>query len=79
MVIDGRRDVTPPQPVESLPNNVWMAARYTVPGFVAHKSATHGGELLPIPDFGDPLWPAGADHSGLEESVVTMAGDQATP
>ena len=34
------------------PNNVWMAARYTVPGIVAHESAMRGGELLPVPDFG---------------------------
>ncbi len=36
------------------PNNVWTAARYTVPGIVAHESAMRGGELLAIPDFGDP-------------------------
>lgn len=36
------------------PNNVWTAARYTVPGVVAHESAVRGGELLEIPDFGDP-------------------------
>jgi predicted dehydrogenase len=36
------------------PNNVWRAARYTVPGIVAHESAMRGGELLEIPDFGDP-------------------------
>ena len=39
---------------EPPPNNVWMAARYTVPGIVAHESAVKGGELLPVPDFGDP-------------------------
>jgi len=36
------------------PNNVWAAARYAVPGIVAHESAMRGGELLEIPDFGDP-------------------------
>jgi hypothetical protein len=36
------------------PNNVWMAARYCVPGIVAHESAKRGGELLEVPDFGDP-------------------------
>jgi predicted dehydrogenase len=36
------------------PNNVWAAARYTVPGIVAHESAMRGGDLLEIPDFGDP-------------------------
>jgi hypothetical protein len=35
------------------PNNVWQAARYTVPGIIAHESAVRGGELLPIPDFGE--------------------------
>ncbi|MGH2370152.1 MAG: hypothetical protein ACRDI2_18410, partial [Chloroflexota bacterium] len=39
---------------EPPPNNVWMAARYTVPGIVAHDSAVRGGELLEVPDFGDP-------------------------
>jgi predicted dehydrogenase len=36
------------------PNNVWTAARYTIPGIVAHESAMRGGELLEVPDFGDP-------------------------
>ena len=36
------------------PNNVWMAARYCVPGIVAHESAKQEGVLLEIPDFGDP-------------------------
>src|SRR5947209_4891805 len=36
------------------PNNVWMAARYALPGIVAHESAGRGGELLEVPDFGDP-------------------------
>jgi len=38
---------------EKPPNNVWQAARYTIPGIVAHESAVRGGELLTIPDFGD--------------------------
>lgn len=36
------------------PNNVWQAARYNVPGIIAHQSAMRDGESLPIPDFGDP-------------------------
>ena len=36
------------------PVHVWEAARYCVPGIVAHESARRGGELLEIPDFGDP-------------------------
>ena len=35
-------------------NNVWQAARYLVPGLVAHESAWKGGELMEVPDFGDP-------------------------
>lgn len=35
------------------PVNAWEAARYTLPGIVAHQSALRGGERLPIPDFGD--------------------------
>jgi predicted dehydrogenase len=36
------------------PNHVWRAARYTIPGIVAHESALRGGDLLPIPDCGSP-------------------------
>lgn len=36
------------------PNHVWSAARYAIPGIIAHDSAMRGGELLPIPDLGDP-------------------------
>ncbi|MGS2586265.1 Gfo/Idh/MocA family protein [Streptomyces hebeiensis] len=35
------------------PVNAWVAARYTLPGIVAHESALKGGERLEIPDFGD--------------------------
>ena len=35
------------------PVNAWEAARYTLPGIVAHESALRGGERLPVPDFGD--------------------------
>jgi predicted dehydrogenase len=38
---------------ETPPNNVWEAARYAVPGIIAHDSAVRGGELLAVPDFGD--------------------------
>ena len=36
------------------PNNVWAAARYCLPGIVAHESAKRNGELLDVPDLGDP-------------------------
>ena len=36
------------------PNNVWAAARYLLPGLIAHESALKGGELMDVPDLGDP-------------------------
>jgi len=36
-------------------NDVWQAARYLIPGLIAHESATRGGELLEVPDFGPGL------------------------
>jgi hypothetical protein len=33
--------------------NAWKAARYTIPGLIAHKSAQLGGVPLDIPDYGD--------------------------
>jgi len=36
------------------PVNAWAAARYNLPGLVAHESAMRGGEVLPVPDLGDP-------------------------
>lgn len=35
------------------PNNVWQAARYLLPGLVAHESACKGGKPMDVPDFGD--------------------------
>ncbi len=34
------------------PNNIWQAARYAIPGIVAHRSAVAGGMLLEVPDLG---------------------------
>ena len=34
------------------PVNAWVAARYTLPGIVAHQSALKDGARLAIPDFG---------------------------
>lgn len=36
------------------PVNAWVAARYTLPGIIAHESARRGGARLEVPDFGDP-------------------------
>jgi predicted dehydrogenase len=35
------------------PVNAWVAARFAMPGIVAHQSALRNGERLPIRDFGD--------------------------
>ncbi len=51
------------------PLNAWVAARYTLPGIVAHRSAQTGGQRLTIPDLGDPPvavdehFPSGANTS----------------
>ncbi len=34
--------------------HAWLAARFTIPGLIAHESAKLGGALLDIPDYGDP-------------------------
>ena len=35
------------------PVNAWAAARFTVPGIIAHQSTRQGGARLHVPDFGD--------------------------
>jgi predicted dehydrogenase len=35
------------------PNNVWAAARYCLPGILAHESAKRDGEWMEIPDLGE--------------------------
>ena len=44
------------------PNNAWEAARYMIPGIIAHESSLRDGELMDIPDFG----PAPSDLAKLE-------------
>lgn len=36
------------------PTNAWQAARYNLPGLVAHQCAMAGGQTMDIPDLGDP-------------------------
>jgi predicted dehydrogenase len=36
------------------PNHVWAAARYCIPGLVAHQSAECEGQPMDVPDLGDP-------------------------
>ena len=35
------------------PVNAWQAARWTIPGLVAHESVLRDGEALAVPDCGD--------------------------
>ena len=37
------------------PVDAWKAARYTIPGLIAHRSAMQGGVLLDVPDCGDGI------------------------
>ncbi|ROS49002.1 Gfo/Idh/MocA family protein [Frigoribacterium sp. PhB24] len=53
------------------PVNAWVAARYTLPGIVAHRSALQGGERLTVPDFGDA--PAELPTPATSEPTATMA------
>jgi hypothetical protein len=41
------------------PTNIWQAARFNLPGLVAHQSALQGGILMDVPDLGEPPadWP----------------------
>lgn len=41
------------------PTNAWVAARYNLPGLIAHQSALREGEAIEVPDLGDP--PANMD------------------
>jgi predicted dehydrogenase len=49
------------------PVHAWEAAKYTVPGLIAHESAKQGGKQLPIPDFGTA--PAGWDILDPEKKI----------
>jgi predicted dehydrogenase len=51
------------------PNHAWAAARYNLPGLIAHESAQREGEMLPIPDFGD----APAALPRLEDALAKVA------
>ncbi|HYE08343.1 MAG TPA: Gfo/Idh/MocA family oxidoreductase [Planctomycetota bacterium] len=45
------------------PVNVWQAARYLVPGLIAHRSSQRAGAMLEIPDFGSGPQ---VDHAAFE-------------
>ena len=50
--------------------NVWQAARYLIPGLIAHQSALQGGALLAVPDHG--AGPA-VDVAAFERPVAAAA------
>ncbi|RIJ51021.1 gfo/Idh/MocA family oxidoreductase [Clavibacter lycopersici] len=53
------------------PVNAWVAARYTMPGIVAHRSALQGGERLDVRDFGDaPADPAAASRGDDADRIA---------
>lgn len=52
--------------------NAWVAARYTLPGIVAHQSALQFGERLAVPDFGDA--PAELAKMNRTEQSVGLGG-----
>ena len=36
------------------PTNIWNAARYNIPGLMAHQSALNGGQVMDVIDLGNP-------------------------
>ncbi len=57
------------------PNHIWAAARYNIPGLIAHESSLRGGELLDIPDLGAPP----TDSTFLEDELNATAPTWALP
>lgn len=56
------------------PVNAWVAARFTLPGIIAHESALRGGERLAVPDFGSAPEPVG---SSLNDTRLNDTGGSA--
>ena len=54
--------------------NAWTAARYFAPGVVAHQSAMRGGELMKIPDWGDPPVEHTPAPDGYSPGTLQIAG-----
>lgn len=60
--------------------NAWQAARYTLPGVIAHESMQRGGERLPINDLGDcplPVQDLDADQEPVDLDALYEAQEQA--
>ncbi len=54
------------------PNHIWAAARYNIPGLIAHESALRDGALLDVPDLGD----APANARMLEDDLAKESPTQ---
>lgn len=52
------------------PNHVWNAAKYNVPGIIAHASALKEGEQMPVPHLGEPPLEGHLDTSLLWSEFV---------
>lgn len=53
--------------------NAWQAARYTLPGVIAHESMRRGGERLEIPDLGPcpvPVQDLDAEREPLDKEAL---------
>ncbi|MEE1618045.1 Gfo/Idh/MocA family protein [Brachybacterium sp. J153] len=60
--------------------NAWQAARYTLPGVIAHQSMNRDGERLPIQDLGDcplPVQDLDADQEPLDLEALWSAQEAA--
>lgn len=49
------------------PTNAWQAARYNIPGLVAHQCIMEGGKTVDIPDLGEP--PVGMEVLSPDRTV----------
>ncbi|GAB2540026.1 Gfo/Idh/MocA family protein [Brachybacterium huguangmaarense] len=62
--------------------NAWRAARYTLPGIIAHESMRRDGERLPIADLGDcplPVQDLDAETEALTLEELTALAESAGP
>lgn len=61
--------------------NAWQAARYTLPGVIAHQSMNRGGERLEIHDLGDcplPVVDLDAEQEPLDPQALAAAIEEAS-
>ena len=56
------------------PTNIWQAARFNIPGLLAHQSALRDGLTLNVPDLGDPPadWPVLDPVSGTASKLELL-------